>query len=79
MTIDKLLGLSSTEFLALTDEQLLEYFKEYRNITRPELVVKEEVSAKRTVSVKSSKLSSYNAALAKAKAVAEQYGLKLNI
>lgn len=46
MTIEKLLGMSSTELKAMTREQLEEYFKPYLVVTRPELAPKPQLGPK---------------------------------
>lgn len=40
MTIEQLCELSAFQLEQLTDEQLLEYFKPFLTVTRPELVVR---------------------------------------
>jgi len=45
MTIEQILDCSADQLEALTDEQLLEYFKPFLNVTRPELAPKKERSS----------------------------------
>lgn len=55
MTIEQILGLESPEQIEkMTDAQLLEYFKPYLNITRPELAPKPERSVARKVNDRTS-------------------------
>jgi len=51
MTHEQILGCSAEQLKAMTDEQLLEYYKAYLTITRPELATKPTKSIARTGSM----------------------------
>lgn len=82
MTIEKLLGLEGKSLEALTDAELLEYFKPYLNVTRPESTVARFADTPKPSGSKSNvdkalnKMSSEGAA--RVRELAKQMGLDLN-
>lgn len=84
MTIEKLLGMDGKSLEALTDNELLEYFKPYLHVTRPESTVarfsdtskSSGGGAKSNVDKAISKMTPESAA--RLKELAKQMGLDLN-
>lgn len=83
MTIEKLLEMPGKQLEALTDNELLEYFKPYLHVTRPESTVarftdstKSSGGSKSNVDKAISKMTPESAA--RLKELAKQMGLDLN-
>lgn len=78
MTLDELLGLSSAELDKIPSATIQAFFEPYLNVTRPERQTKERVS--NVVKNKASAVpfdKEKQEKLAKARAIAEQFGLKI--
>lgn len=77
MTLDELLGLSSAELDKIPPATIQAFFEPYLNVTRPERQVKETVNHRSKPSVDHSTSKEKQEKLAKARAIAEQFGLKI--
>jgi hypothetical protein len=51
MSIDEMVGLSADQLEKLSDEQLLEYFKPYLDVTRPERAKREKQKETKLIQV----------------------------
>lgn len=76
MTLDELLGLSSADLDKIPPATIQAFFEPYLNVTRPERQVKEAV-ARSKPSVDHNTSKEKQEKLAKARALAEQFGLKI--
>ena len=63
MTHEEILNCSADKLEKMTDEQLLEWYKPYLNITRPELADKPVKSSPRSVNTNTYKRSKVNGIL----------------
>lgn len=73
MTIEALLDCDATTLAKMTDAELLEHFKIYLDVTRPErAATAPQATKERNILVSNPKL-------AEAKRVAEQLGIKIDI